>query len=209
MTTEDKTQKPGASTNWASFLVPLLVVATVAFAWLWISGTGSPVKDSPSPGGGLKPDSVYYVFLSEIELYPANPEGDNWDSGSGGAPDIRYRLAWQDVTIHESETMEDSLIGEWSGVREGALDKLLGEDKLNAGKLRASQDGKLRIEVEDVDTLTPDDPAGTVELQIMDLQEGVNDLRYDKKDEESAIKRLLIRLVSKDQPMEDIVRKMR
>ena len=209
MTTEDKTQKPGASTSWASFLVPLLVVATVAFAWLWISGTGSPVKDSPSPGGGLQPDSVYYVFLSEIELYPTNPEGASWDSGSGGAPDIRYRLAWQDVTIHESETMEDSLIGEWSGVREGALDKLLGEDKLNAGKLRASKDGKLRIEVEDADTLTPDDPAGIVELKIMDLQEGVNDLRYDKKAEESAIKRLLIRLVSKDQSMEDIVRKMR
>ena len=94
-------------------------------------------------------------------------------------------------------------------MREGALGKLLGEDKLNAGKLRAAKEGTLRIEVEDVDALTPNDPAGTVELKIMSLQEGVNDLRYDEKTEGNAIKRLLIRLVSKDQPMEDIVRKMR
>ena len=93
--------------------------------------------------------------------------------------------------------------------REGALDKLHGEDKLNAGKLRASKEGKLRIEVEDVDSLTPNDPAGTVELDIMSLHEGVNDIRYDEKTEQNAIKRLLIRLVLKDQPMEDIVREMR
>ena len=43
----------------------------------------------------------------------------------------------------------------------------------------------------------------------MGLHEGVNDIRYDEKTEQNAIKRLLIRLVSKDQPMEDILRKMR
>ena len=207
MTSEEKPQKSAAPASWAAFLVPLLVVTTVAFAWLWLTGNGSPAKDSASPGGGMKADSVYYVFLSEIELYPTNPEGGTWDSGD--APDIRYRLAWQDVTIHESEKKENSLIGEWSGLREGALDKLLGEDKLNAGKLRASKEGKLRIVVEDVDSLSPNDPAGTVEFEIMGLHEGVKDIRYDEKTEQNAIKRLLIQLVSKDQPMEDIVRKMR
>ena len=207
MTSEEKTRKPAASASWISFLVPLLIVTTVAFAWLWLTGSGNPVDDSASPEGGMKADSVYYVFLSEIELYPTNPDGDAWDSGD--APDIRYRVAWQDVTIHESEKKENSLIGEWSGLREGALDKLLGEDKLNAGKLRASKEGKLRIEVEDVDSLSPNDPAGSVEFEIMGLHEGVNDIRYDEKTEQNAIKRLLIQLVSKDQPMEDIVRKMR
>ena len=207
MTSEDTPPKPETASSWTSFLVPLLVVTSVAFAWLYLTGKGSPVDDRNSAGDGLKTDSVYYVFISEIELYSTNPEGDPWDSGD--APDIRYRLAWQDVTIHESEKKENNLIGEWSGVREGALDKLLGEDKLNSGKLRAAKEGVLRIEVEDVDALTPNDPAGTVELEIMSLQEGVNDLRYDEKTEDNAIKRLLIRLVSKDQPMEDIVRKMR
>jgi len=205
MTSEEKTQKPGASTNWAAFLVPFLVVATVAFAWSWFTGNGSPAKHNTPPGGGMKPDSVYYVFVSEIELYPTNLDGDTWDSGD--APDIRYRLAWQDVTIHESEKKKDSLIGEWSGLREGVLDKLLCEDKLNAGKLRTAKEGKLRIEVEDVD-LTRNDHAGTVELDIMSLHEGVN-IWYDEKTEQNAIKRLLIRLVSKDQPEKDILQKMR
>jgi hypothetical protein len=207
MTPEDTPQKAAGPASWTSFLVPLLVVTSVAFAWLWLTGKGGPVEDRNSAGGSLEVDSVYYVFISEIELFSTNPEEAPWDSGD--APDIRYRLAWQDVTIHESEKKENSLIGEWSGVREGALGKLLGEDKLNAGKLRAAKEGTLRIEVEDVDALTPNDPAGTVELKIMSLQEGVNDLRYDEKTEGNAIKRLLIRLVAKDQPMEDIVRKMR
>lgn len=195
--------------SWITFLLPPILVAAAAFAWLSISENGGPGAIGNTPTGSMKADGVYYVFVSEIELYPKNPEGDPWDSGSSAAPDIRYRIIWQDVTIHESETKDDSLIAEWSGVREGALNKLLGEDKLNSGKLRATGDGKLKIEVEDVDALTPNDPAGTVELEIMGLQEGVNDFRYDEKTDQSAIKRLRIRLVSKDQALEDIIRKMR
>ncbi len=207
MPPDDQAQKAGTAASWTHFLVPVLVVATVAFAWLWLTGKGGPGDDRGSANGSIKAESVYYVFLSEVELYPTKSNGDAWDAT--GAPDIRYRLAWQGVTIHESETKEDSLIGEWSGLREGAIDKLLGEDKLNAGKLRAARDATLRIEVEDADTLTPDDPAGIVELEIMSLREGLNDLRFDEKTAENAIKRLQLRLVSKDQPMEDILGKMR
>ena len=42
----------------------------------------------------------------------------------------------------------------------------------------------------------------------MSLHEGVN-IWYDEKTEQNAIKRLLIRLVSKDQPEKDILQKMR
>ena len=129
-------------------------------------------------------------------------------TGSTASPDIRNRVVWQGNTIYESDTSEDALIAEWSGVNEGTLDKLLGEKMIRAGQVRALKEGKLTIHVEDVDTLTPHDPAGTVELKLMDLHEGINDLSF-KKTRGLGIKRILIKLVSRDQPLEAIIGKLR
>ena len=115
---------------------------------------------------------------------------------------------WQGYTIYESDTNQDALIAEWPGVNEGTLDKLLGEKMIRAGQVRALKDGKLTIHVEDVDVLTPNDPAGTVELKLMDLHAGINDLSFEKT-RHLGIKRILIKLVSRDQPLEAIIGKLR
>ena len=207
MSGEEKTAKSDTSPTWIGFLLPPLIV--VAAGFLWVAVARQDFTSGPSLGArGLRNDGVYYVHVSQIELYPTSQEGEPWDSGTAASPDIRYRIVWQGNTIHESATDDNTLIAEWSGVSDGALDKLLGEEMLKAAQVRALQDGKLSIHVEDVDTLTPNDPAGTVELEIMKLREGVNDLSFEKT-KDLGIKRMLIKMVSKDQSIEEIVRKLR
>ena len=200
-------EKSGRSeASWLGFLLPPLVV--IAAGFLWIAASRHDSDNAPgAPSRGLKAGTAYYVYVSQAELYPTNQENEPWDSGSAASPDIRNRIVWQGNTIYESPTADDTLIAEWSGVKDGALDKLLGEKLIRAGQVRAVKDGHITIHVEDVDTLR-NDPAGTIKLPIMDLAEGVNDLTYEKK-EGRAIKRLRIKLVSSDQPLEAIIGKLR
>ena len=207
MSDEEKTAKSEASPSWIGFLLPPLVVIAAGFLWVAVARQDSPGGTSLGTRG-LRNDGVYYVHISQIELYPTSQDDEAWDSGDSGAPDIRYRIVWQGNTIHESATDDNTLIAEWSGVSDGTLDKLLGEEMLKAAQIRALKDGKLTVHVEDVDTLTPNDPAGTVELEIMELREGANDLSFEKT-KDLGIKRMLIRMVSKDQSIEEIVRKLR
>ena len=198
---------PASQASWVGFLLPPLVALAAGF--LWIAAGRDDSRAGPgSVRRALKPDGVYYVYISQIELFPTNQDNEPWDTGSTASPDIRNRVVWQGNTIYESDTNENALIAEWSGVNEGTLDKLLGEKMIRAGQVRVLKDGKLTIHVEDVDVLTPNDPAGTVELKLMDLHAGINDLSFEKT-RHLGIKRILIKLVSRDQPLKDIIGKLR
>ena len=65
--------------------------------------------------GGLVSGQTYYIFASEVEVYPTNSENEPWDRGEKG-PDIRYRILWKGNEVFESETKDDSLIADWSGL---------------------------------------------------------------------------------------------
>ena len=198
---------PLSQASWVGFLLPPLVVLAAGF--LWVAAGRDDSRGAPgSASHALKADGVYYVYVSQIELFPTNQDNEPWDTGSTASPDIRNRVVWQGNTIYESDTNENALIAEWSGVNEGTLDKLLGEKMIRAGQVRALKDGKLTIHVEDVDVLTPNDPAGTVELKLMDLHAGINDLSFEKT-RHLGIKRILIKLVSRDQPLDAIIGKLR
>ena len=149
MSDEEKTAKSEASPSWIGFLLPPLVVIAAGFLWVAVARQDSPGGTSLGTRG-LRNDGVYYVHISQIELYPTSQDDEAWDSG-GAAPDIRYKIVWQGNTIHESSTDDDALIADWSGVRDGALDKLLGEDIVKAAQVRALKDDRLSIYVEDVD----------------------------------------------------------
>ena len=56
----------------------------------------------------------YYLYLSEIELFPTNEDSKNWDSGDGG-PDVAYSIKWQGNEVFESTTKDDTLLANWSG----------------------------------------------------------------------------------------------
>ena len=135
MSDEEKTAKSEASPSWIGFLLPPLVVIAAGFLWVAVARQDSPGGTSLGTRG-LRNDGVYYVHISQIELYPTSQDDEAWDSG-GAAPDIRYRIVWQGNTIHESSIDDDALIADWSGVRDGALDKLLGEDIVKAAQVRA------------------------------------------------------------------------
>ncbi|MFP6901032.1 MAG: hypothetical protein VCA36_08815, partial [Opitutales bacterium] len=160
---------------WVGVLVPvLLVLGSAGFFW-WYSeqkNTETNGEEPHSPpvatSGKLVEGQTYYLFASEIELYPTDLEGKPWDGGDNG-PDIAYRMLWQGNEVFSSDTKDDSLIADWSGLGlELKWSDLLGkkispDSAIKAARVRMEEGGRILIEVEDVD-LTDDDEAGQYEI---------------------------------------------
>ncbi|SVD79525.1 uncharacterized protein METZ01_LOCUS432379, partial [marine metagenome] len=103
MTQNENTTPSQAS--WVGFLLPPLVVLAAGF--LWVAAGRDDSRGAPgSARQALKADGVYYVYVSQIELFPTNQDNEPWDTGSTASPDIRNRVVWQGNTIYESDTNE-------------------------------------------------------------------------------------------------------
>ena len=108
---------------WVGALVPVALVLVAAGLFWWTTtgkDTGKNGENPSSPAlassGPLVPGQTYYLFASEIELYPTDPEGDAWDGGESG-PDIRYRMLWKGNEVFSPGKKDDSLIADWSGMK--------------------------------------------------------------------------------------------
>ena len=176
---------------WIGAMVPVFLVLAAAGLFWWTSVERETEENGEQPfspalasSGKLVDGQTYYLFASEIELYPADPEGDGWDGGSDG-PDIRYRVLWQNNEVFESDVVDDSLIGHWSGLAvKLKWGDLLGktfspEKSIRAALVGAEKGGKVIIEVEDVD-VTDDDEAGSVTISLDDLLVGKKEFTFPK-----------------------------
>jgi hypothetical protein len=205
---------------WLGLLIPALVVLAFAgFYWFISSNGGSPYLDSPSiqttdgtTRQGLVKGETYYLFASEIELYPTNLENDPWDGGENG-PDIRYRILWQGNKVFESEEKDDALIADWSGL---SLDlewgDLMGktispDEAIKAARIRYEKGGVVEIVVED-DDLTDDDDAGRAEIELDDLMIGKNEIKL-KKTSINAVRRINLRALPHGSSLKDLVELMK
>ena len=107
---------------WLTAFIPVIVILLAAGAY-WIfsiyespSGSGYQSGTNEKPGNRLTSGKNYYLYLSEIELFPTNEDSKNWDSGDGG-PDISYSIKWQGNEVFESTTKDDTLLANWSGLQ--------------------------------------------------------------------------------------------
>lgn len=211
----DAPKKPA----WVGALVPvLLVLAAAGLYWFFSErgeggGSEPPVDGSAqSLGTKLVTGKTYYIFASLIELYPKNLESENWDLGDGG-PDISYRVLWQGNEVFKSKVKDDSLIGDWSGLGvELEWSDLLGkkfspDEVIKGARVRSADDQYVAIEVVDND-VADDDEVGSVEILFKDLCVGTNEFKY-KKTSDSAIRRVVVRVLPVDSSLQDLVNLMK
>ena len=197
---------------WVGAIVPVALVLGAAGLFWWTTNGGNSSDDennsSPLSGGKLIAGQTYYLFASEIELYPTDPEGKAWDGGESG-PDIRYRMLWKGNVVFNSDKKENSLIADWSGLGlKFDLSDLLGkkispDDAIEAARVRAEKGGKVIIEVEDVD-FTDDDEAGSLPISFDDLKVGKKEFTFSKSPK-NAVRRIVMRALPVKSSARDLV----
>ena len=149
-----------------------------------IKNAGAASPSGPSEPAGpptVRDGADYYAHVKLIELRNPPPDADAWDT-NGGAPDINYKLFWNDTLLFESSTRDDTLIAEWDLLRLDLRDALLSQQveiatAMNAPLVNIKGGGVLTVEIWDDDDASPSDLAGRFDLPAELLHEGVN--RFD------------------------------
>lgn len=200
---------------WLRLMVPILIVLGFAVLFVIMDQNGkAPGREDQGPtgkspmGAKLQEGQTYYLFASEIELYPTNLKNDAWDGGKNG-PDIRYRILWQGNQVFESEEKEDSLIADWSGLSldlewSDLMGKSISPDEaIKAARIRYEKGGLVEVEVED-DDVADDDEAGRAEIQLKDLRLGRNEIPFEKTSV-NAVRRINLRVLPHGSAIRDLV----
>ncbi|MGE4549873.1 MAG: hypothetical protein AAEJ57_00680 [Opitutales bacterium] len=204
---------------WIGALIPVVLVLGAAGLYWWLTAgnnAGPNGENLPSSAtatsGKLVSGQTYYLFASEIELYPSDPEGKAWDGGDDG-PDIRYRMLWQGNEVFNSEVVGDSLIAHWSGLAlklkwSDLLGKTISpENAIKAALVSAEKGGSVVMEVEDVD-VTADDEAGRLVISFDELQVGKKEFSYPKSLDNS-VRRVVIRALPVNSSARDLFNLMK
>ena len=204
---------------WLTGLIPVLVILLAAGAYWFFNSYSSNQSENASQNGSnakigdtLRVGKNYYLYVSEIELYPTNEDSKNWDRGDGG-PDICYSIKWLGNEIFESSVKDDTLLANWSGLQiDLKWSDLLGKtispnEAIQAARVRYQKDGSVTVIVLDND-LAKDDSAGKITIALSTLRMGKNK-RYFKKEGKNCVRRLVLTVLPIDSTIEDLARFMK
>ena len=202
---------------WFGALVPFLIVLAAAGLYWFITAEQEEDQNEINSNsekklsGSLIDGQTYYIFASEIEVFPTNLEDEGWDRGEKG-PDIRYRILWKGNAVFESITKDDSLIADWSGLSiELNWKDLLGksvspDDVIKAARIRFEKNEKIEIIVKDVD-IASDDDVGRHEILLNELSIGKNEIKL-KKSTSNAIRSISLRILPVGSDLQDLAKIM-
>ena len=225
--------------RWPGLLMALLtlgVVATVAgVGWRRLaatapppvraSGTAAPEppafavtppqrNEPPTAAAGpppLKPGRDYYVWVKLAEVRPTKADGGRWETRKDAAPDLFFKLYWNNTLVYTSPARDDRLIAEWDLLRLDLKDAILSgqvdiASAVNAPIVHLNEDGggKLRLEFFDEDTLTFNDEAGTLDLPVESLHEGAATFNPNP-DAKGGLARVVLDLVPRDTSLPDLL----
>ena len=203
---------------WLTALIPASVILLAAGAY-WAFTSGDADRNSgiehgipANTGDRLIQGKSYYLYASEIELYPSNQEGKSWDRGEDG-PDIKYQIKWLGNEIFESTVKEDSLLGNWPGLQiDLKWSDLLGttispNEAIQAARIRYEPKSSIEIIIKDSD-LAKDDLAGNIEIDLKSLRVGKNSLQFPK-DSGNSVRSLILTLLPIDSTIDDLAQFMR
>jgi hypothetical protein len=203
---------------WLTALIPASVILLAAGAyWAFTSGetngnNGIEHGIPANTGDRLIPGKSYYLYASEIELYPSNQEGKSWDRGEDG-PDIKYQIKWLGNEIFESTVKEDSLLGNWSGLQiDLKWSDLMGKtispnEAIQAARIRYEIKSSIEIVIKDSD-LAKDDLAGNIEIDLKSLRVGKNSRQFPK-DGGNSVRNLILTLLPIDSTIDDLAQFMK
>ena len=203
---------------WLTAFIPISVILLTAGAfWALTSGdkteNGFSSHTTPSDSGDkLISGKSYYVYASEIELYPSNHEGKTWDRGNDG-PDIKYSIKWLGNEIFESTVKDNSLLANWSGLQiDLKWSDLLGKtispnEAIQAARIRYEPKASIEVNIKDSD-LAKDDLAGNLTIELKTLRIGKNDREYSKVSNNS-VRKVVLTVLPIDSTIDDLVLSMR
>ena len=205
---------------WIGALVPVGLVLLAAGLYWWGSPKEGDEKEngkvSPPPelatSGKLIEGQTYYLFVSEIQLYPTDLEEEAWD-GSDDGPDIRYRMLWQGNEVFASDVVKDSLIAHWSGLAvklkwSDLLGKTISPEKsIKAALISVEKGGSVVIEAEDADVAVAD-AAGQLTISFDDLVVGKKKFSFEKTPD-NAVRRIVMRALPVNSSARDLVNLMK
>lgn len=199
---------PGTGLAWLGAVVPLLFIAFAAVGYYFFVASRDAADDHPPPPAAVVVGGDYYILVRTIELYPQQPKGKAWDRLDDSGPDIAYRLSWQGNTVFESKTHNDTLIGSWDVLGLDLKDAVLGGEidlagSINAAIVRVQAGGELSLDVWDQDVAGKDE-AGLFTFALEHLTLGDNAFEYEAA-EGNAVKRLVVRVIDKSLPVEQLV----
>ena len=189
---------------------------------------------APPPQTPVRPGRDYVVLVRAARVGPKGQGGKTWERGFSDGPDLYYDLTWQGNVIFTSPVVNDTLIGRWEAVNvdvweaaqnggtldlgrvlnNGAVVRTPGAPDLNTGAGNTPADvtgGVLRVRVYDSDTLSGDDLAGEVNLNLPDLVEGDTELTFpgDGPGPAGVLLGLDVRVTDADQPVRGLLEMLR
>ena len=194
-------------------LLPIVIILITAGLYWFLSESNKGDDQSVDSGksiklkGGLVSGQTYYIFASEVEVYPTNSENEPWDRGEKG-PDIRYRILWKGNEVFESETKDDSLIADWSGLslqldwRDITGKSISPDEAIKAARVRFEENEKIEFVTEDVD-VAADDKVGRHEIKLDELSIGKNQIKLNKSTD-NAVRRITLRVLPVGSSIRDL-----
>lgn len=203
---------------WLTACIPVLVILLAAGVYWAISafdgksGNGLQNGTKESTGDRLREGNNYYLYLSEIELYPTNEDSKGWDRGDGG-PDIAYSIKWQGNEIFESSAKDDTLLANWSGLQidlkwSDLLHKTISPNEaIKAARVRYQKNASITAFVIDKD-VAKDDDAGNILIELSTLRIGRNEKKL-KKEGKNCVRRIVITVLPIDSTMGDLANFMK
>jgi hypothetical protein len=193
---------------WALAVVALVGGIAAAGLWMQRPRAGTPETVVSTQPTTLLAGRDYYVFVRLVEFNPKNPQGKNWDTGSGSAPDAKVLIFWRGQRVFELPERTDSLIATWDLYRVDVKQLLTNGGKIdvasavNAPIVRVAPGEAIRIEVYDADTLSPDDQALKIDLPLADLREGQNHITPPIG---SGLSRLTVEMIDRETPLSKLI----
>jgi hypothetical protein len=189
----------------------LLLVAGAALAtWraLRTPALATPTTAEAGPAPRLAAGHDYYLHVKLIELADRMPGDKQWDRVDDSGPDICFNLTWRGNVIWKSSEKSNTLIGSWDLLKVDVRQLITGgntdlEGLVNAPLVHYASGETVELKVWDSDPVGSDD-AGTIKLNLSDLQPGENTLLPSGGGAKS-VKRLVIGLIDRRTPLPELV----
>ncbi len=214
----------GSALPWLWGLTLLLVVGGSAiggYIWLEHRGGGShtqadvPGADAiPLEPQTLKLNRDYYVQVKLAELRPTRADGKPWDWWDNSAPDVYWRMKWQDVVVFESVVRDDDFVARWdligtdirnlvTGVVTGTAAEMDIESLINAQTIYVEADTTITVEIWEKDLLR-DQLVATLPFKLAEQRVGTTRFRFSEA-EQPELARLELTIIDCATPLPELL----
>jgi hypothetical protein len=207
------TSSPSRAWRWLWAAGAVLLVAGAGFVTWRLDRSRHSDAARPTTAPATRPVLAdghdYYFHVKLIELTEQMPGGKKWDRADDSGPDIQFSLTWRKNVIWTAIEKPNTLIGSWDLMKVDLRQMVMSggqadlEGLVNAPLVHYAPGEKVTLKVWDEDPVGSDD-AGTVVINLEDLQPGENTLA-PAGDKAKSIKRIVLTVVDRRTSLPDLM----